>query len=316
MEADMTEVDRAIESYKAGLAQAAELAPRDVAEIEDHLRTLIEDLRASGIPLAQAIEHAARRLGDPARIAREHARVRTPFGARLSRLRTWSALALIVPALVMTFAFAVTQQGWWSLAMLQGVLGAALAIALVARVGWARPFLLGGIAFSTATVALGAIAFPSTNAIWLVVHLGLVAFLWPWRRGELSKPGIALALEIWTLATAMYVLRFSFTTRGESLYIVPAAQAALVLALVSGVGCVARARWSAFASVGSAALLGSALVQITGLTFRFDTPDLALFMRGTLALVGSGVVTGAIAAALAWRTARTTFGSFRGALAR
>src|ERR1051325_3500616 len=101
MEDRMKDVERAVETYKERLAAEAELAPRDVAEIEDHLRTLIEDLRATGVPLGRAIEQAAEGLGAPARLAREHSRVRTPFGARLSRLRAWSALALILPMIAL-----------------------------------------------------------------------------------------------------------------------------------------------------------------------------------------------------------------------
>ena len=43
---------------------------------------------------------------------------------------------------------------------------------------------------------------------------------------------------------------------------------------------------------------------------------LELFRRGTIGLVGSGVVASGIAAVLAWPTARSGFGSFRGLLTR
>ena len=95
------EVEQAIEHYRARLAAEAELARGDLAEIEDHLRTLIDALREDGLPAGEAIVEAARRLGDPRQLAREHARVRTPFGAKLSRARAWSACALLLPYLVL-----------------------------------------------------------------------------------------------------------------------------------------------------------------------------------------------------------------------
>ena len=89
-----------IATYKRELVAEAELARGDLDEIEDHLRVLATELRDRGMPRIEATIEACRRLGDPRAVAREHARVRSPFGARLSKLRAYSAVALIAPILI------------------------------------------------------------------------------------------------------------------------------------------------------------------------------------------------------------------------
>src|SRR6266567_2391935 len=54
--------------------------------LADGRRALVDELQRT-MPAAEALTEAARRLGDPKAIAREHARVRTPFGTKLSRAR-------------------------------------------------------------------------------------------------------------------------------------------------------------------------------------------------------------------------------------
>jgi hypothetical protein len=305
----MTDLDRAVAEYKERVAAESELAPRDVAEIEDHLRTLIEHLRASGLPLAHAIETAATRLGDPARIAREHARVRTAFGARLSRLRTWSVAALIAPMLWANLRWGVPHEGVVSVSMLATVFGLLAAIALVMRFGWARPVLLGGMAFCALSGAVPVVALPHAHVpMWMIADLGILAFVMPWRRGELSLPGITLALQIFTVATATWLLRAT----GDFFVI---AQVTFVLALVACTGCVMRARWSAYAAGGAAFCLALYVVQIASAPLYMDTHVNVMLRAAIVAVIGSGAVAGAIGAVLSWRTARSSLGSLRGVLA-
>src|SRR5450432_659801 len=132
----MSEDDQVISQYRNELVAEAEFARGDLDEIEDHLRVLAHELRDTGMPRAQAIDEACRRLGDPRSVAREHARVRSPFGAKLSRARAWSAAALIVGLVVLTRY----QHGDPGPALgIQLKLAIVIALVLAARLSWARP---------------------------------------------------------------------------------------------------------------------------------------------------------------------------------
>jgi hypothetical protein len=311
MEDRMTDSDRDIEAavaaYRTDVLAEAELARADLAELEDHLRVLIDDLRTSGLPTAQAIAEAARRLGDPRSIAREHARVRTPFGAKLSRMRAWSVVALMIPLLASGFAnvFVLSPRN-----LLELGFGVVVALAMAARLTWARPILLGSIAFWTAWYVVSLVTYGGINPAWLVVHAGLIAFLVPWRRGEITSAGAALALQVGAFSAATFALGFQVTARdGAWNFVAPSAQVALVAATIATAGGILRARWSALASAVSAVTLGLALAQLMTLRFRVAGE---LFHVGTLAAVGTGVVGAAVGAVLAWRSARSRLGTLRG----
>jgi hypothetical protein len=302
------EVDRAIEGYCRELQAEAELARGDVREIEDHMRTLVDDLRERGMPAGAAIAEAARRLGEPRALAREQARVRSPFGARLSRARAWSAAALLVPMLGWLGGYVVPAEGVWSRAGLELVVGSVLVVALIARLAWARPVLLGGMAFFALPAALWAALVPGTSPLWMVWHLGIVAFLAPWRRRELTGAGWALALHVWAYGAAAFELGFQVTTSDGSWSLVaPAAQVALGAAMLATAGGLLRARWAALASLLAAAALAAVGFELWGLRFRFDHPD--AYRAGMLALIGSGALAAAAGAALAWRSARSNLGT-------
>jgi len=76
-------IEDAIAEYRAELLARAELAASDLDELEDHMRAVIDEVLASGAAIGDAIGEARCRLGDPASVAREHARVRSPFGATI-----------------------------------------------------------------------------------------------------------------------------------------------------------------------------------------------------------------------------------------
>jgi hypothetical protein len=309
MSNDTKDVDRAIAAYRRELVAEAELAAEDLDEIEDHLRTLTADLRATGLPAAAAVTEAARRVGDPRRLAREHARVRSPFGAQLSRLRAWSAALVLAPMLVIAVVETLPHTGLWSRYMAELGFGLVLAAALVARLSWARSVLLGGLAFFAIPTVMAVALAPESSALWLVPSLGPLAFLVPWRRGEVTRAGTALALSVWAYGAASLALGYQLTASdGSVAFVAPVAVVALVAAMIATVGGILRARWSAAASAVCAATLAFAIVELAGMRFVFD--DAALWRVYLLGMVGSGVVAAAASAYLAHRTARSGLGTF------
>jgi len=70
----MDDVDRAIADYRAELAANAAIGAGEADELEDHLRLLIDELRAAGATTQAAIAAARVRLGAPREIAAESTR--------------------------------------------------------------------------------------------------------------------------------------------------------------------------------------------------------------------------------------------------
>ena len=138
--------------------------------------------------------------------------MRTPFGARLSRARAWSAAALLAPLVYLQLCMTV-QYGWtpgWTvdLALSVGIL-----VALAARLPWARAMVLG--------VLLTTVGW---DVMWLAgggggTHVGLellacggaLAFTIPWGRHELSPGALALALLGPAYAAAATIMQLQIT---------------------------------------------------------------------------------------------------------
>lgn len=300
------EIDEAVAAYRTEVLAEAELARTDLAELEDHLRALIDELRTAGMPAAQAIAEAARRLGDPRAVAREHARVRTAFGARLSRVRAWSVVALMVPMLADGFA----RFGRLMLSnQLEIAFGVVVTLAIALRLTWARTILLGGIAFWTGWYVFSLVSVPGVSPVWLAAYGGLLAFLVPWRRGELSSAGTALALQVFAFSAATFALGFYVSSPLGVEHLAPAAQVAFVAAVIATAGGVLRARWSALASVVSAVTLVVTLDEIWRLQFPLGD---SLMHTATLAAIATGALTAALGAVLAWRSAASPLGTLRG----
>lgn len=302
--------EQAIATYRAQLRAEAELADGDLDEIEDHLRSLTDELRGRGLPVAEAVTEAARRLGEPREVAREHNRVRSAFGARLSKARTWSLVALLVPQLVYAAIVMIPHVGFWHHFVFEYLAGAFLCGALVMRMGWARPILLGGLAFFMIPQTVSVWAF-DVSPTYLVWHLGMLAFLVPWRRNELTPSGLALAAYVFAYGAASWTLSFQMTTPdGEHAYFAPTAIVACGGAALATVGAVLRARWSTIAGVASAVAIGVALVDLLGVDFRFPEHAtlLEVSMIGSLAAGAMAALAGSV---LAWRTARSSFGTLR-----
>lgn len=312
------EIEKAIEGYRAKLQAEADIGRSDLAEIEDHLRELVTELRETGMPVGAAITEAAHRLGDPRQLAREHARVRSAFGARLSRARAWSAATLVLAQLVLSMIvyhqhhlpvvpmFVVTQL----------VLPALVAGALAARLTWARALILGmsgyglvGIALHIALHGDKAGLDPALIGMFALLQLGTLIFVMPWRRHEITPAGIALVVLYIAYDGAMSGSSFVWTGPVEDFVIAFIAQIATVLA---GAGLVLRARWAALAAaLASVALLVSA-GQVNDIEFVFA--DAALVKATLLGSIALGAVAAAVAAVLSWRTARTRLGTLRSIL--
>lgn len=308
---DEHEIETAITAYRAQLQAEAELGRSDLAEIEDHLRELVTELRETGMPVAVAVTEAARRLGEPAALAREHARVRTPFGAKLSRARAWSACLLFVPLLYTVVSIA-TQYGDLRGAA-DSVIGAGLIVALAFRLTWARAIMLGIAGFGSVWMLVTLPLAPGAPLIYLVLDLGIVAFLMPWRRGELAAPGWALALLYTMYCGASWATsQLAITTQSDDFVTYMTAALALTMTLSTGAGIVLRARWAAITAAVACAMLVMCLANLGSLTYRFAQPDWVRSYAIGVQLVGA--VTAAVVAWLAWVSARTNFGTVRSLL--
>ena len=307
---DPNEIDNAIAAYRTQLTAEAELARADLNEIEDHLRTLAAELLSKGLGATEAVAEAARRLGEPRSVAREHARVRTAFGAKLSRGRAWAAALLIAPLLV---TMAISGAGNTDMNPELGA-GVLIVLALVARLSWARPILLGGFAFFTLPTAMWLVSGGGASPWWVAWFVGIVALLTPWHRRELSAAGAALALQVWAFGAASLALAYQYTSPDGSLPVAPAANIALIAAALATAGGVLRARWAAIGSAIAAIAIGLSLEQMWGLRFRFAHPD--VYGAFLFSAIGSGAIASAASAVLGWRSAPSRFGSLRAILDR
>ena len=308
------EDDNVIAQYRNELSAEAELARVDLDEIEDHLRALSSELRDTGMPRALAITEACRRLGDPRQVAREHARVRSPFGAKLSRMRAWSAVALLGSIEIMStrgwpFAGGVVRPHDVEL-----VLYVAALIALIARVSWARPLILGSVVMQAVRITVwSAMSSQGIGGLpWLVATVGALAFVIPWRRGEISPAGWALVLLVPACNAAMSSLMFEMTAPHGVLLANPFGTLAFFGAFATGAGIVTRARWASMAAAGTALALATTANQFWDLTVRLhDAAAMRAMLQGVLVV---GTIAAAIVSVLAWRTARSMFGTLRGVL--
>ncbi|HEY4244486.1 MAG TPA: permease prefix domain 1-containing protein [Kofleriaceae bacterium] len=306
---DETEV--AIAQYRSHVVAEAELARGDLDEIEDHLRELADELRATGMPRAQAIAEACRRLGDPRELAREHSRVHTPFGARLSRMRAISAVVLFGIPLALWARQALFVPG--QLASPVGVdfvLTVATLAALIFRRSWARPLVLGSLAIATCYGAADVLFWPTRMAaLDLVCVGGALAFVFPWRRGELTRGGLALALLAPAYVGALHALELTWRVPANLFASNPLGLTAIALAFATAAGLVLRARWAAFAAGGLAWTLAMFLRELRPMLAGGHPLD----GRGVefLSGIALGVGCAAIVAVLAWRSAPSFRGTWR-----
>lgn len=306
MEANVTDVDKAIAEYRRRVQAEAKLAESDLDEIEEHLRELTDNLRNGGMPATEAVTEATRRLGDPRQLAREHARVRSPFGAPLSAGRAWSAAVLLVVPLVMAIVHIARTDGpplpafvWLSIGVFALSVGA-----LAARRPWARAFALGATASGVAHALVLPLLVPVTvdprYVIYIVGNLGAFAFVMPWRGNEVSPAAIILALQAWAFSTCG--LSQEFTEEWMAML--------TVICVAACIGTVVRARWSAIASAVSALALFTMVAELFMWRSEFSG-DVQLF---DIASFAGGAIAASVAAIFAWRTTHSRIGALHHAL--
>ena len=291
------DLEAAIAAYRAELDAGASLGTVELDEVEDHLRALIDELRAAGRSANLAFTEAVCRLGEPAAIAREYARVKPAFGARLSRARAWSAVALIVPFLVMG-AIDLGRGAYlsfpWMAVAFQWLLSATVTIGLVARCSWARAIALGDAALVAINAGFWAWYAPGVyHPLYLLPGaLAIVAFLAPWRRGELTAAGWALVLCAFSFVGVL------------SVTVNDAAMVAAGAYLLGAAGVLLRARW------GSAALVVAAVAMLAVVRGNAEAGTHVVFVFYLVVQAVTAVALVA-AAALSWRTARGGVGTLR-----
>ena len=131
----MFDLERQIQDWKAEFASRPALRRADVEELEQHVRDALPSLISAGLTPAEAFLIATRRVGPPATIAREFAKVN---GAHLWSQRVFwivlGALGYVVCRLVIGAAASVAQ----ALAGLAGGSGADVGYVglTVACAGW------------------------------------------------------------------------------------------------------------------------------------------------------------------------------------
>lgn len=305
--------DAQIERYCRELAAEAELARGDLAEIEDHLRELAAELRERGVPPAEAIAQACRRLGDPRAIAREHARVRSPFGARISAARTWSAAALLGAPFVLWLARgAHLWSGWWSPYGLDTALMLVGLVALAARRTWARAVIFGSVAAALPSpllaLALGDLHGPGPLA-FAAAHVGALVFLAPWRRRELTASGLALALLAFAYTPALSSHAVVLTAPTAVVLGNPLGTTALTACLLACGGILLRARWASLPAIVAAWALAMYGREVSDMTVRIAHPTVTHVAM--LCSIFAGAACAALVALLAWRGGRGGLGTLR-----
>ncbi len=305
----MKDVEQAIKEYRTRIGAQGELADSDLDELEDHLRELTYELRTAGMSTAEAVTEAARRLGDPRQLAREHTRVRSRFGVPLSAGRAWSAaLLFMLPHIVWIFSPAIVPDwmslSWWTLGVYS-----IIALAVAARRTWARAVVLG-IAASVIT-RFWINPFTLDYPVLWSAEVGVLAFVVPWRRNESSLAAITLALQAYAAFSAWLIHHPLIQPVEDVLQLEPTFERiGLACAVIGCVGTVLRARWSALASAVSALALSGAMIELLT-SSGWDSIGPSYRLKWQIWMVG-GVATGAMAAAIAavigWRSTRSLVG--------
>ncbi len=312
---DDDDLDTRIARYRTELQSEADLARGDLDELEDHLRCLTAELRERGLPATAALAEAARRLGDPAALAREHAKVGAPFGARISRTRAWSAAALLAPFGVYFLYTNASAGRLLSSAGAETMLACALVVAVALRLSWARMFVLGTLPFTLATMIPWLLAWGGTRfmLIQIVAYAGAIVFLAPWRRREMSRAGLGLMLMGPAYGGAATLTMFEMSRMSGDLFGSPLALLAIGAVLAGSLGGMLRARWGAIACLGASCALAAGLVPAWTLDVNYSHP--AVFRALIVVPLAVGMATSLAAAVLGWRAARSTTGTLRGLIA-
>jgi len=291
------DLEATIARYREELRAEADLARGDLDELEDHLRDLTTELRERGLPTGVAIAEAARRLGDPRELAREHARVSSPFGPTLSRARAWSAVALLAPLTIYALIGAAVAADHPP-EIFELVLGSLLIGGLALRKAWARALVVGVLPFLFAWSIYRAFdwGWSGIIALRLASYGGAFAFVVPWRRRELSLSGFGLMLLVPAHVGTIALMVLAQPERFDA--VAPSLAWLAYLGVFSGaVGAILRQRWGALVSAGSAITLAA------GPFFALNDFGARAFPGTVMALISLGALAGAGSAIIGWHTA-------------
>jgi len=178
----MFDLENAIRTWKATLEANDAFGQRDVAELEDHLRDQIDDLRKSGTSLEMAFQVATEKIGSHQELAREFAKEGPHrfFSVRTEWLLIGMALQLVVLDLLHTadsaaasvcawFGLPVT--GWSRAVDMLFVVGVVAGLVVCAR----RLLLARGISDHMQASRALIIALPLFLVLFLLGQAGLRA---------------------------------------------------------------------------------------------------------------------------------------------
>jgi hypothetical protein len=139
----MSDLNERISVWRASLGQR--LGPKPAAELEDHLRTIIESLATTGLPEEERLLVASHRLGHPDALSAEFAK-NDPF-ATWRRSLVWMLVGLVplslllnaVQSLVLAVATTSLNWGWppWAAASTYFAASALLLFASLGSCLWA-----------------------------------------------------------------------------------------------------------------------------------------------------------------------------------
>jgi hypothetical protein len=269
-------------------------------EIEADLRALHDELRSTAVPASTAIVRAARRLGDPDSVHEP-----APFGAPLSPVRAYAAAMLLVPTLLdAILAWRVQHATRHAMAFVtfQVAMLGLVVVGLIARRTWARAITLGMLAALVVELPLVCTHPFVVSGLHVQVVSWLVAFVLvaPWRRGELTAPGYAIALlGLAYHGAVLYDFELLGWNRGAWFGTFSMATGGV---LVAGIGTLLRARWATLAAL----LAASALVHSAHDMLSHRMPNPNFMWENRLWVLIVGVVSSVGAGALAWRSSRST----------
>ena len=187
---DLVDSESAVASWRAYIVSRGSVSQADADELEDHLRTQIDDLRAAGLDADEAVLIAVKRMGRQDQIADEY--------ARENSRRLWKQLVMggssrtrRVDGGVIMIGFAVLAAVLAKLPDLLGasivpaiLLGGVLALATLAGfIAWcARPLrnqaVAAGIGFAILAVLAGAYPFEAKSDTMIVFGLHVPVILW------------------------------------------------------------------------------------------------------------------------------------------
>ena len=102
----MSDVEKQIEQWRGGLSGSDTLAGPDIRELESHLREEMEHLKSLPLSDEETFLIARHRLGDPATLDREFAKVNG--NRRFLRRLTWGIMGVLVYFAALTFTNAAS----------------------------------------------------------------------------------------------------------------------------------------------------------------------------------------------------------------